>query len=289
MADTALALERSPRMTHVSSCTIGDVTFGEGRLALIAGPCMAESPDLCLQVAESMKALCERLDVGYVFKASFDKANRSSAESYRGPGMDDGLAWLAKVARELDVPVLTDIHEPSQAKPVAQVVDALQIPAFLCRQSDLLIAAGKTGKAVNIKKGQFMAPWDMKNAVAKIHACKNRKVLLTERGTFFGYNRLVTDMRSIPQMREYAPVIFDATHSVQQPGGLGAASGGERQYAPLLAQAAIAAGADGLFIETHPDPDQALSDAACQIALNDMENVLQKCLAVFHAVRGKNN
>lgn len=274
-------------MTNYPPCSIGDVTFGGGQLALIAGPCMAESLDLCLTVARHMKALCERLGVGYVFKASFDKANRSSADSYRGPGMSEGLAWLAKVARDVGVPTLTDIHEPSQAAPVADVVDCLQIPAFLCRQTDLLVAAGNTGKVINIKKGQFMAPWDMKNAVSKINACNNPGVLLTERGTFFGYNRLVTDMRSIPQMQEYAPVIFDATHSVQQPGGLGSASGGERQYAPLLAKAALAAGADGLFIETHPQPDKALSDAASQIALEDMEGVLKQCVAVFHAVREK--
>ncbi|MBN1943339.1 MAG: 3-deoxy-8-phosphooctulonate synthase [Phycisphaerae bacterium] len=276
-------------MTKPDLCAVGDVTFGEGRLALIAGPCMAESLDLCLAVARHMKTLCDRLDVGYVFKASFDKANRSSAESYRGPGMKEGLDWLARVAREVHVPVLTDIHEPSQAEPVAEVVDCLQIPAFLCRQTDLLIAAGKTGKAVNIKKGQFMAPWDMKNAVAKVNAYINHGVLLTERGTFFGYNRLVTDMRSIPQMQEYAPVVFDATHSVQQPGGLGSASGGQREYAPLLARAAMAAGADGLFIETHPTPEKALSDAASQIALEDMEGVLRQCLAIFQIVREKNN
>jgi len=276
-------------MTQSDPCTIGDVTFGDGRLALIAGPCMAESLDLCLTVAGHMKALCDRLGVGYVFKASFDKANRFSAESYRGPGMNEGLGWLAKVAQEVGVPVLTDVHEPSQAGPVAEVVDCLQIPAFLCRQTDLLIAAGKTGKAVNIKKGQFMAPWDMKHVVAKVNAYMNRGVLLTERGTFFGYNRLVTDMRSIPQMQQYAPVIFDATHSVQQPGGLGSSSGGEREFAPLLARAAVAAGADGLFIETHPTPNEALSDAASQIALDDMEGVLQECMAVFQAVQEKSN
>ncbi|MBN1556080.1 MAG: 3-deoxy-8-phosphooctulonate synthase [Phycisphaerae bacterium] len=273
-------------MNKPDLCIIGDVTFGDGRLALISGPCMAESLELCLSVAHHMKSLCDRFGVGYVFKASFDKANRSSTDSHRGPGMKDGLAWLAKVAREVRVPVLTDIHEPHQAAPAAEVVDCLQIPAFLCRQTDLLIAAGKTGKAVNIKKGQFMAPWDMKHAVAKVNAYINHGVVLTERGTFFGYNRLVTDLRSIPQMQEFAPVIFDATHSVQQPGGLGAASGGEREYAPLLAKAALAAGADGLFIETHPAPEKALSDAASQIALNDMETVLQQCVAVFEAVRG---
>lgn len=276
-------------MTQPDPCTIGDVPFGAGRLALIAGPCMAESLELCLTVARHMKTLCETLDIGFVFKASFDKANRSSAESYRGPGLKEGLDWLATVAREVNVPLLTDLHEPAQAGPVAEVVDCLQIPAFLCRQTDLLIAAGKTGKAVNIKKGQFMAPWDMKHAVAKVNAYMNRGVILTERGTFFGYNRLVTDMRSIPQMQDYAPVVFDATHSVQQPGGLGSASGGERQYAPMLARAALAAGADGLFIETHPQPDQALSDAASQIALDDMEPVLRQCQAVFQVIRKKEN
>jgi 2-dehydro-3-deoxyphosphooctonate aldolase (KDO 8-P synthase) len=270
-------------MSTSHRCSIGPVEFGGGRLAVIAGPCMAESLEMCLQIANHLKNLCATLDIGYVFKASFDKANRSSAENYRGPGLERGLEWLGTVRSQCGVPVLTDVHEVSQVGPAAGVVDCLQIPAFLCRQTDLLVAVGKTGKTINIKKGQFMAPADMSNAAAKVHSTGNENVLLTERGTFFGYNRLVSDMRSIPQMQPFAPVVFDATHSVQQPGGLGNASGGERQYAPMLAGAALACGADGLFIETHPQPDEALSDAASQIPLAGMESVLKRCLAFFRA------
>ncbi len=272
-------------MNPSQTCSIGPVEIGVGRLVLISGPCMAENLDLCLTVARHLQDICKQLNVGYVFKASFDKANRSSLDTFRGPGLTDGLAWLAAVAHEVGVPVLTDVHDTSQVSPVADVVDCLQIPAFLCRQTDLLVAAGNTGRAVNIKKGQFMAPWEMGNAAAKVRSCNNNNVLLTERGTFFGYNRLVSDMRSIPQMQEFAPVIFDATHSVQQPGGLGSASGGERKYAPLLAAAALAAGADALFLETHPRPDEALSDAASQIPLDQMERVITRCLNIFQVVR----
>ena len=264
-------------------CAIGPVVVGNRRLAVIAGPCMAESLELCMQVAEQMSGICRRLGIGYVFKASYDKANRSSGSSYRGPGLEQGLAWLSAVRQAFNVPVLTDIHTVEQAAPVAAVVDCLQIPAFLCRQTDLLLAAAATGKPVNVKKGQFMAPWDMKQAVEKIRAAGNAQVMLTERGTFFGYNRLVTDFRGIAQMRQYAPVVFDATHSVQEPGGLGDASGGQRQFAPLLASASLAAGADALFIETHPRPDEALSDAASQIPLAQMEQTLTRCLAVYQA------
>jgi 2-dehydro-3-deoxyphosphooctonate aldolase (KDO 8-P synthase) len=268
------------------SCEIGEVTVGRGKLVLIAGPCLAESLELCQTVARELKAICGRLGIEYVFKASFDKANRSSAAGYRGPGMKKGLQWLSRVRSKLDLPVLTDVHEVAQVAPVAAAVDCLQIPAFLCRQTDLLVAAGEAGKPVNIKKGQFMAPLDMKQAVEKVRSTGNRNVLLTERGTFFGYNRLVTDFRSIPQMQPFAPVVFDATHSVQEPGGLGGnASGGQRQFAPLLARAAMAAGADALFIETHPNPDRAKSDAASQIPLADMEPVLKQCLAIFEACR----
>ncbi|MCK5114758.1 MAG: 3-deoxy-8-phosphooctulonate synthase, partial [Phycisphaerae bacterium] len=217
--------------------------------------------------------------------ASFDKANRSSVESYRGPGIEQGLQWLKTIRDELGVPVLTDIHLPEQAQQAAEVVDALQIPAFLARQTDLLVAAGNTGKTVNVKKGQFMSPDDMENVVEKIRSCGNDNILLTERGTFFGYNRLVSDMRSIRQMQKFAPVVFDATHSVQQPGGLGKASGGQREFAATLGFAAIASGADALFIETHPNPDEALSDAACQLPLDEMKSVLKISLAVFHAAR----
>ncbi len=272
-------------MNH--TCTVGSVTFGAGRLALIAGPCLAESLHLCLDVAAELKRICVGLDIGLVFKASYDKANRSSGDGYRGPGIREGLGWLAKVKADLEVPVISDVHDVAQIPQVAEVLDCIQIPAFLCRQTDLLVAAGETHLAVKVKKGQFMAPWDMGEAAKKVRSTGNDNLLLTERGTSFGYNRLVTDMRSIPQMREFAPVVFDATHSVQEPGGLGDASGGQRQYAPLLAFAALAAGADALFIETHPDPGQAKSDAACQIPLGEMESLLTRCAAIFAAAAGQ--
>ncbi|MBL7221077.1 MAG: 3-deoxy-8-phosphooctulonate synthase [Phycisphaerae bacterium] len=267
------------------ACSIGPVTFGQGQLAVIAGPCMAESLELCLEVAGRMTEICKELDIGYVFKASFDKANRTSAGSYRGPGLEAAFPWFQEVARQSGAPIVSDIHDPSQAPRAAEVLNCLQIPAFLCRQSDLLAAAAATGKTVNIKKGQFMAPWDMGQAVEKVRAAGNDNVLLTERGTTFGYNRLVTDFRAIPQMQQFAPVVFDATHSVQEPGGLGNASGGKRQYAPMLAYAAMAAGADALFIETHTDPDSAKSDAASQIPLDDMPALLRKCLAIYEIAR----
>jgi len=272
-------------MTAEHLCRISSVVIGSGSPALIAGPCVAESLDLCLEVAGRLAEICRKLNIPYVFKASYDKANRTSAAAYRGPGLKTGLKWLAKVRQQIGVPVLSDTHEASQAGPAAEVLDCLQIPAFLCRQTDLLLAAGKTGKAVNIKKGQFMAPWDMKNAVEKVRETGNDHVLLTERGSSFGYNRLVTDFRSIAQMQQFAPVAFDATHSVQEPGGLGTASGGQREYAPLLAAAAMAVGADALFIETHPDPAGAKSDAATMIPLDQMPGILSRCLAVYRAAR----
>lgn len=277
--------DSAPTSSPELACNIGSTPFGQGRLAVIAGPCMAESLELCLEVASRLADICKELDIGYVFKASFDKANRTSARAYRGPGLEAAAPWFERVAREIDVPIVTDIHDPSQAPAAGELFDCLQIPAFLCRQSDLLAAAAATGKTVNIKKGQFMAPWDMGQAVEKIRAAGNDNVLLTERGTTFGYNRLVTDFCAIPQMQQFAPVVFDATHSVQEPGGLGNASGGRRQYAPLLAYAAMAAGADALFIETHTDPDNAKSDAASQIPLDDMPNLLRKCLAIFEIAR----
>jgi 2-dehydro-3-deoxyphosphooctonate aldolase (KDO 8-P synthase) len=282
---TALALEGSASMSSTKSCKIGSVEFGTGALSVIAGPCMAESLEICMEVAGQMTEICKELDIGYVFKASFDKANRSSVESYRGPGIEEGLGWLKTVRSEFNVPVLTDIHLPEQAQMVGMVVDCLQIPAFLARQTDLLVAAGNTGKPVNVKKGQFMSPDDMENAVEKIRSCDNNNILLTERGTFFGYNRLVSDMRSMRSMQKFAPVVFDATHSVQQPGGLGKASGGQREFVLPLGLAAIAAGADALFIETHPQPEKALSDAACQMPLDEMKPMLKKSLGVFRAVR----
>ena len=271
-------------MTAKHSCTIGPVSIGRGTLAVIAGPCLAESADMCLHVAKTMVDLCRPLGVGYVFKASYDKANRSAPDACRGPGLQEGLQWLAQVRKEIGCPVLSDVHEPAQCSPAGDVLDCLQIPAFLCRQSDLIAAAAKTGKCVNIKKGQFMAPWDMSNAVEKVRGAGNDNVLLTERGTSFGYNCLVTDFRAVVQMRSYAAVCFDATHSVQEPGALGSASGGRREYAMPLALASMAVGADALFIETHPDPDRAKSDAASQIHLADMGDLIKRCLDVFELV-----
>lgn len=252
----------------------------------IAGPCVVESEELCLRVAEILATQCRALGVAYVFKASFDKTNRSSAKSFRGPGLEAGLAVLAKVRATLGVPVLTDIHGEEQCAPVAAAVDILQIPAFLCRQTDLVLAAVRTGAIVNIKKGQFLAPKDMEQVVEKARAAGGERLLLTERGTTFGYNNLVVDMRSIPIMRAFGfPVVFDATHSVQLPGGGGDRSAGERQYAPVLARAAIAAGANGLFIETHPEPDQALSDGPNMIPLKEMPKLLEQLVRLFEAAR----
>ena len=250
------------------------ITLGGDRMVLFAGPCAAESYELCLETGSVVKTICERLGIDYIFKSSFDKANRTSAGSYRGPSKDDGLNILARVKRELGVPVVTDVHESAQCAEVAEVVDVLQIPAFLCRQTDLLRAAARTGKAVKIKKGQFMAPADMQYAVQKVRDEGNDKVFLTERGVSFGYHTLVVDMRALPLMRQYTPVIFDVTHSVQQPGGQGGSSGGQREFAPFLARAAAAAGVDGFFIETHPQPAKALSDGPNMIPLHEMEAFL---------------
>jgi 2-dehydro-3-deoxyphosphooctonate aldolase (KDO 8-P synthase) len=255
---------------------------------VVAGPCVIESVELCLEIAGQVKALCGKLGVPYVFKASFDKANRSSAGSYRGMGLEEGLGVLSEVGKRAGVPVTTDVHESEQSAAVGAAVDMLQIPAFLCRQTDLLVAAAKTGKAVNVKKGQFMAPWEMGNAVEKVKKAGNDKVILTERGTFFGYNRLVNDMTGIPQMQGLGggtPVLMDATHSTQLPGGLGTATGGQREYVPLLARAATASGVDGLFIEVHPEPAKSPSDAATILALKDLPGVLEECLAIRAIVR----
>jgi len=247
------------------------ITLGTDRLVLFAGPCAAESYDICMETGSTVKAICERLGIDYVFKASFDKANRTSGSSYRGPSVDMGLEILAMVKKDLGVPVVTDVHESYQCAEVASVADVLQIPAFLCRQTDLLKAAAQTGKAVKIKKGQFMAPEDMRYAVEKVRGEGNNKVFLTERGASFGYHTLVVDMRSLPVMRQFTPVVFDVTHSVQQPGGKGGSSGGQREFAPFLARAAAAVGVDGFFIETHPNPDKALSDGPNMIPLRQME------------------
>ena len=244
-------------------------------LFVIAGPCVIESTELCLTIGAHVKRACEKLGIPYIFKASFDKANRSSNASFRGPGLQDGLVVLERVKRELDVPVLTDVHEPEQAAIAARAVDVLQVPAFLARQTDLLMACGRTGAAVNVKKGQFMSPQEMGNAVEKVRSAGPSPVMLTERGTFFGYNRLVNDFTSIPAMKSFGcPVIFDITHSTQQPAGMGNQSGGNPQYSPMLARAAVAAGVDGLFLECHPDPRNAESDAATMLDLKDVERLL---------------
>ena len=257
-----------------------------GRLILIAGPCVIESEKLCLRLASALKKTCERLGVFYVFKASYDKANRTSAKSFRGPGLEEGLAVLANVRARVGVPILTDVHTEAQAVAAARVADILQIPAFLCRQTDLIAAAVRTGKIVNLKKGQFLSPEEMGQVVRKAKSAGGKKLLVTERGTTFGYHNLVADMRSISIMRRFGfPVIFDATHSVQLPGGGGDRSGGQREFAPVLARSAVAAGADGIFVETHPDPDQALSDGPNMIRLAAMPALLQSLLRVYSAVQ----
>jgi len=257
-----------------------------GRLILIAGPCVIESEVLCLQVASALKRECDRLGIFYTFKASYDKANRTSTGSFRGPGLEAGLAMLAKVRARVGVPILTDVHTEAQAAAAAQVADLLQIPAFLCRQTDLIAAAVRTGRIVNLKKGQFLSPEEMGPVIAKAKSAGGKKLLLTERGTTFGYHNLVADMRSIPIMRRFGfPVIFDATHAVQLPGGGGDRSGGQREFAPVLARAALAAGADGIFLETHPAPDRALSDGPNMIPLAIMPALLKSLLKVYSAVQ----
>jgi 2-dehydro-3-deoxyphosphooctonate aldolase (KDO 8-P synthase) len=270
---------------------IGNLRCGRGRpLLVIAGPCVIENESLTLQIAERLKQIAEELALPLVFKASFDKANRTSAVAYRGLGLDAGLAVLRRVKESTGLPVTTDIHESSQAAPVAEVCDLLQIPAFLARQTDLLVAAAATGRPVHVKKGQFLAPWDMKNVVGKLEAGGCRHILLGERGTFFGYGRLVNDLRAIPQMQSLGvPVIFDATHSVQEPGGLGAATGGNRAMVEPLARAAVAVGADGLFLETHPDPDTSPSDGPNMVPLDQLAGLLRRLLAIRRVVEGFEN
>ncbi len=267
---------------------IGPARVGkEGPLALIAGPCVMEPGGLTLRIATRLAEVCGKRGIPLIFKASFDKANRTSGSSFRGPGVDEGLRTFEKVKAETGLPVTTDIHETIQAAPIAEVVDLLQIPAFLARQTDLLEAAAATGRPVNVKKGQFLAPWDMQHVVRKLNAAGASGVLLTERGTTFGYGRLVNDFRAIPQMKETgAPVVFDATHSVQLPGGgpEGAASSGQREMIPTLARAAVAAGCDALFLEVHPDPDQALSDGPNSLRLDDLPALLDLCLRIREAI-----
>lgn len=267
---------------------VGRYRVGGGNpLLWVCGPCVIESFDHCLRVADALRGIAERLRLPLVFKASFDKANRSSGKSFRGVGMGEGLRVLAAVTDRTGLPVTTDVHEVGQAGPVGEVCDVLQVPAFLARQTDLLEACGKTGRVVNVKKGQFMAPWDMTNVVAKLAEVGNRRVLLTERGTTFGYGLLVNDMRAIPWMQETAaPVIFDATHSVQTPGALGDRTGGDRKMVPYLARAAVAAGCDGVFLETHPDPDRAPSDGPNMVPLAELPALIETCLRIRAAVAG---
>ena len=271
----------------MNNVTVRNFTIGEGQpLAIFAGPCVIESLDLCREVATKAKADCEALGLPYVFKASFDKANRTSSGSFRGEGLTKGLEVLAAIKAEFGVPVVTDIHETWQVAPVAEVADILQIPAFLSRQTDLLLAAGESGRVVNVKKGQFLAPWDMKNVVEKIYGTGNRNLLLCERGASFGYNTLVVDMRSLPIMRALGcPVVFDATHSVQQPGGQGTTSGGQREFIPPLLRATVAAGVDALFLEVHPDPAHALSDAATMLPLDKLRGLLETAKAIDAVVK----
>ena len=261
---------------------IGDYEVGQGHpLMLMAGPCVLEGYEHSLAIGKAVKAICTKLGVPYVFKASYDKANRSSVKSFRGPGIEEGLAILAQIKKDLGVPIVSDIHETWQVEKAAEVLDILQIPAFLCRQTDLVYQAAKTGKVVNVKKGQFLAPWDMQNVVTKVEEAGNHNLMLTERGVSFGYNALVTDMRSLPIMRALGyPVVMDATHSVQIPGGQGTTSGGQSQYVPHMARAAAAVGVDALFLEVHDNPDKALSDGANMVRLDELEALLIDVIAI---------
>ncbi|QOJ15563.1 MAG: 3-deoxy-8-phosphooctulonate synthase [Planctomycetia bacterium] len=267
------------------SARIGPHTVGSGHpLLLVGGPCVIESRDHCLRLAAAISSAARRFELPFVFKASFDKANRSSVSSFRGPGLEEGLSVLADVRREIGVPVLSDVHEAAQAAAAGEVLDCVQIPAFLCRQTDLLLACAQTGRCVNIKKGQFLAPEKMQLAAEKVRTAGNANVLLTDRGSFFGYERLVNDLTGLSVMRQFAPVIFDATHSVQQPGSAGSVTGGERRHIPLLSRAAIAAGVDGLFLEIHDDPPRAKSDAATVWPLDQLDALLGECVRVRAAV-----
>ena len=272
-------------MYSIKPVKLKNFEIGSDELTILAGPCAIESKDILFTVAEAMKKLTEELGINYVFKSSFDKANRSSIKSFRGPGLEEGLDLLAQVKKEFDLPIVTDIHTPDQAQVTAEVADILQIPAFLCRQTDLLVAAAKTGKIVNIKKGQFLAPAQMKPLAQKVIDSGNSNVLFTDRGTSFGYNNLVVDMRGIPIMQEMGiPVVFDATHSVQLPGGAGESSSGERKYVATLAKSAMAAGAKALFFEVHPDPDNALCDGPNMLSIEMANDVFKTCNDIFKLV-----
>src|ERR1700761_9206013 len=266
------------------SFEIGPVQVGTGRLFLIAGPCVIESETHVRTMAEAIQRITSDFGVPYIFKASYDKANRTSVKSFRGPGLVEGTAILGRLAKDTGLPVLTDVHEPGHCEVAAEHVDVLQIPAFLCRQTDLLVAAGKTGRAINIKKGQFVAPWDMKHPVEKVRSTGNERVFLTERGASFGYNTLVVDYRSLPVMRAMAPVVFDGTHSVQQPSAANGVSGGQPEFIPLLARAAVAAGIDGIFLEVHNDPTHAKSDGANALHLDRLKPLLEQLLAIHSAI-----
>ena len=270
-------------MNRVKFC---DIEVGGGNLILMAGPCVLEGFERSLKIGRRTKEIADKLKIPYIFKASFDKANRSSIKSFRGPGLEEGLKILAAIKSELGVPIVTDIHETYQAEPVSKVADVLQIPAFLCRQTDLLVAAAKTDKVVNVKKGQFLSANEMKNVVTKLEESGTKKIMLTERGTTFGYNNLVVDMRGLVTMRNFDyPVIFDGTHSVQLPGGAGTSSGGQREFVPYLTRAAAAVGIDGLFLEVHDNPAEGLSDAANMIPLDELEDLLKKVLAVHEVTK----
>lgn len=276
-------------MAIAQTVSIGDLQCGPGQpLLWIAGPCVIESHDFTIGVAERLREMAEQLKIPLVFKASFDKANRTSGKSFRGPGLCEGMRTLAAVKKRTGLPLLTDVHECHQAKPVAEVCDILQVPAFLARQTDLLQAVGETGRVVNVKKGQFMAPWDMRHVIAKLEEVGNSRALLTERGSTFGYGQLINDMRAIPWMQELGrPVIFDATHSVQKPAGKGDRSDGERRMIPYLARAAVAAGCDGVFLETHPRPDEALSDGPNMVPLDELPDLVTCCLRLHRALHRK--
>jgi 2-dehydro-3-deoxyphosphooctonate aldolase (KDO 8-P synthase) len=263
---------------------IGSIRVGEGKLFLIAGPCVIESEAHARKMADAIQRITSDLGVPYIFKASYDKANRTSVKSFRGPGLHDGVAILRRIAESTGLPVLTDVHEPAHCEIAAQGVDVLQIPAFLCRQTDLLVAAAKTGRAINVKKGQFVAPWDMNHTVEKVTSSGNSRVFLTERGTTFGYNNLVVDMRSLAIMRKLAPVVFDGTHSVQTPSAANGVSGGQPEFIPLLTRAAVAAGVDGVFLEVHDNPAEAKSDGANALDLKNLKGVLETLLAVQAAI-----
>jgi 2-dehydro-3-deoxyphosphooctonate aldolase (KDO 8-P synthase) len=272
------------REIHIADTQLG----GANPLFIMAGPCVIESEDIVFSTAEKLKKICESIALPLLFKSSYDKANRTSLSSYRGPGLEKGLEILSAVKNKLDIPVISDVHSIEQIKPASEVLDVLQIPAFLCRQTDLIVAASKTGKPVNIKKGQFMAPWDMKNIIEKFISTGNNNVLITERGTSYGYNNLIVDFRSIPLMRSFGyPVIFDVTHSLQLPGGQGSCSGGQREFAEPLARAAVAVGVDGLFMEVHPEPEKALCDGPNMIKLDDVEGLLAHVKAIDDVSKSK--